>query len=168
MAKRPPIPFHLIENLYEEEDAIIAAFTRVVIRMIGRGIIERPEEAYIKKMACLDSKDWDKYQTRLKTLLESFYEPFIESWKKYHCKSGIWDKKAILMRKANALKRALVKRHVTNVTELTIKDAADEFSMQPVKLERTTRHNETPTTSAPVLQRAVKASKPLSGTLKDV
>lgn len=170
MAKPPGIPFKLIENLYDEEDAVIAAFIRVTIRMIGRTVIEKPLEANIKQMACLDSKVWERVNPRLKTLLESFYEPFLEHWKRHQCKSGMYDKKAMLMRKANALRKALVQKHVTNVTESVVKqslkDEMHELSSLPHKLERTTRHD----ASAPayIIKQPTKKPPPLKTNMKDV
>lgn len=117
----------------------------MAIFWIKRGIIEPIETARIEKLSLLGSKEWKEVGSIVSERLMEFTGPMVEHWERHHHRSDTYSKNALAMRNAKILKKKLIKNHVTDVTEKVLQDTLQEFSRQPVMLERTTRHNaETP------------------------
>lgn len=163
MAKPPAIPYALIENMRGEDPVITQGFLNVVIFWIKRGIIEPLEEARIEKLSLLAREDWKVYEGAILERIKEFTGPFIEHWERHSHKVGRMKKMARTSANKWTRLNEMLKNHVTNVTEATIKDSVEAFSISPVKLERTTRHN---IPQAHVIRES-KPKKAMVGTLKD-
>lgn len=155
----PPIPSQILVSVTRDEHPfVIAAIVNIMLRWIDRARVEKPLEANLALWSGLSSKEWKEHETRVKTLLESIYEPFMDKWLKHSHK--VDRLKKIAKRSANKWTKLndMLKKHFTEVTETTLKDSVEAFSHQPHTLNRGFRGN----TLAPAASSQVVATKPAS------
>lgn len=141
MPKTPPIPHDMLERtLSGERYAVIAGFMNIIIIWIDRGVKEPMEEDKLERLSGLPTQIWARHGTRVKTLLESFYGPFIEYWDRFSCKTKKLHDRAVRGYKGKIL--AKLKREndialLQKPQQEPLKDEKIEFSIQPHRLERT-------------------------------
>jgi hypothetical protein len=140
MAKLPPIPVNLLlDTVKGEPPIVIGAFIYIVTFWIERGKKERLQEHLLERLSQLPTTGWRRHEKRLKELVESFYEPFIEHWCRFSRSSDVHAKYA---RIASGKKREREQNSNQQITKLPeplkpLFDERREFSYQPVKMDRT-------------------------------
>lgn len=140
MAKVPPLPHDLMQKtLTGEPCSVIGAFTNIILFWIDRGIKEPLPEHKIRGLSLLPSNLWAKYETRLKTMLDEFYGPFIEHWHKVNMTHGRFKERATKAGLANVQAKAKKAKAIAELQKTQpqpLLDESQEFSRQPHTIDR--------------------------------
>lgn len=164
MAKPPGIPFALIEKFRGEAPTVTQGFLNVVIFWIDQGKLEPIEEARIERLSLLPRNIWLLSGKLIVERLNEFWEPMILAWKIKQHKSELYGKIGLLGRQSRKQQKELRKQALSTIPKVSknLLDDVQEFSRQPVKIERKKTG-----ILPPAFIISTQKSAPLKGTLKD-